>query len=409
MTLPRMALLPVLLATTALAGALSPVASATAPLPKGDVVFIVDESGSMGPAIADMRANISAIAAEASDRLDARYALVGFGGGVPGIPPNEPFTLSDFTTVPSLRAALQRTGAFPGNGGGYEMGLDATTYAMTRLTGFRPDAATCAVVISDEAPSFRVDEATDLRNATAALAERHAKWFGAVDSADAIVRRTYGPGRGSLAASTGGATFTIGDFRRHPSLVLTAIMAPCARAAEKMQPPADAAPAPPVAAKCTIRGTSGRDILRGTNGRDVICGFGGDDVIRAGGGDDTVRGGTGDDKITGGAGDNTIAGGGGDDVLRGRLGDDRLNGGAGDDVLRGGGGRDVIWGRQGADRLSGGAGRDVLHGGTGRDRLLAADGRRDTVDGGRGADVGVVDRRLDRLRSIQRVVIKLRR
>jgi RTX calcium-binding nonapeptide repeat (4 copies)/von Willebrand factor type A domain len=390
-----------------LAGALSPVASATAALPKGDVVFIVDESGSMGPAIADMRANIAAIATEASDRLDARYALVGFGGGVPGIKPNEPFTLSDFTTVPGLTAAVQRTGAFPGNGGGYEMGLDATTYAMTRLTGFRPDAATCAVVISDEPPSFRIDEATDLRNATAALAARRAKWFGAVDSADAIVRRTYGPERGSLAASTGGATFDLEAFRRHPSLVLSAIMAPCARAAEAIgpQPPADAAPAPPLAAKCTIRGTAGPDVLRGTNRRDVICGFGGDDVISARGGDDTVRGGPGDDRISGGAGDNTISGGSGDDVLRGRQGDDRLSGGKGDDMLQGGGGRDVIWGREGADRLSGGAGRDVLHGGTGRDRLLAADGRRDTVDGGRGADVGVVDRRLDRLRSIQRVVI----
>src|SRR3954468_1772342 len=180
MTTPRMACLPALLAATVLAGVLSPVASAAPALPKGDVVFIVDESGSMVPAIADVRANISAIAAEASERLDGRYALVGFGGGVPCIPPNEPFTLSDFTTVPGLRAAVHRTGAFPGNGGGYEMGLDATTYAMTRLTGFRPDAATCAVVISDEPPSFRIDEATDLRNATAALAARRAKWFGAV-------------------------------------------------------------------------------------------------------------------------------------------------------------------------------------------------------------------------------------
>src|SRR4051794_29555430 len=153
-----MACVPALLAATVLAGALAPVASATAALPKGDVVFVVDESGSMGPAIADMRANISAIAAEAADRLDARYALVGFGGGVPGIPPNEPFTLSDFTTVPGLRAALQRTGAFPGNGGGDEMGLDAATDAVTRLTGFRPGAAPRAGGIRDGPPTVRVDE-----------------------------------------------------------------------------------------------------------------------------------------------------------------------------------------------------------------------------------------------------------
>jgi hypothetical protein len=444
MTLPRTACLSVLLASTAISGAISPVASALAARPKGDVVFIVDESGSMGDEIADIRANISEIAAEASDRLDARYALVGFGGGVPNQPPNEPFTRSDFTTAPGIRAAVQHSGAFPGNGGGYEMGLDATTYAMTKLTGFRADAATCAVVISDEPPSFRLGEGADLRNATAALAARRARWFGVVDHDDSIVRRTYGPGPGSLAASAGGATFAIEDFRRHPSSILTAILAPCARAAaaEQTRPqgPAGAGPAP-VEAKCTIRGTSGRDILHGTDGRDVICGFGGDDVIRARRGDDTVRGGAGNDIIFGGAGDNTLAGGrgndvmggrrgddrlsggagddvvhgrrgddrlsggAGDDVVRGQRGDDRLSGGRGDDVLQGGGGDDIMRGRQGADRLFGGGGSDLLRGGPGPDRLLAADGRPDTVDGGGGADVGVVDRRLDRLRSLQCSVI----
>ncbi|HZG48698.1 MAG TPA: VWA domain-containing protein [Thermoleophilaceae bacterium] len=360
--------------------ALAPVASATAALPKGDVVFILDESGSMEDEIADVRANIALIATKASDRLDARYALVGFGGGTPGVPPNEPFTRTDFTTRAGLIRAVQDSGAFAGNGGGNEMGLDATTYAMTRLTGFREDAAACAVLISDEPPSFRIDEASDLRNAAAALAARSARWIGVVVTGDSTVRRTYGPERGSLAALTGGATFAIAGFRSDPSSVLTAIIALCSRAAQQR---ADA--------QCTIRGTPGPDVLRGTAERDVICGLGGNDVIRALGGDDTVQGGS------------------GNDVLWGQRGADRLFGGTGHDRLSGGRGKDVGSGQRGRDRLYGGAGMDLLSGGRGRDRLWAADRRQDTVRGGPGADVGVVDWRLDRRRSIERTIFKPRR
>lgn len=355
----------VLVAT--MAWALVPAESATAALPKGDVVFILDESGSMGDEIADVRASISAITAQAAKRIDARYALVGFGGGSPGVPANEPFTRTDFTTAAGLKAAVQSSGAFPGGGGGREMGLDATAYAMTSLTGFRADAAVCAVVVSDEPPSFRTDEAADLRGATAALAARSATWFGVVDTADAVVRRTYGPDPGSLAASSAGATLAMGEFRRDPSSVLGTLTARCSRALVNPQQPVGEArgPANP---KCTIRGTSGPDVLRGTPGRDVICGFGGDDVISARGGDDLVRGGA------------------GKDVLRGGRGADRLTGGTGD------------------DKLFGGAGKDVLRGQGGRDRLWAADGRRDRVYGGAGFDVGVVDRGLERLRSIERAI-----
>jgi hypothetical protein len=413
----RTTCLRALLAATAMAGTLWPVSTSAATRPKGDVVFILDESGSMGPAIADIRANLSSLAAEASERIDARYALVGFGAGVPGLPPNEPFTLTNFTSASGLRAAARHSGAFPGNGGGYEMGLDATTYAMTRLTGFRPDAATCAIVISDEPPSFRLDEASDLRSATAALAARNARWFGVVDSTDAVVRRTYGMRPGSLAGATGGATFPIAAFRRHPSSVLKAILTPCARAAQQIRPDASAqggtapaqAGAPSAGAKCTIRGTSGPDVLRGTDGRDVICGFGGDDVIHARGGDDTVRAGAGDDTITGGAGNDTIRGGSGNDLEMGQRGADRLSGGAGKDALRGGRGNDVLLGLSGPDRLIGDRGKDLLRGGPGWDRLSAADGQRDTVDGGSGHDVAFADRRLDRLRSIQRSVIRVHR
>lgn len=88
---------------------------------------------------------------------------------------------------------------------------------------------------------------------------------------------------------------------------------------------------------CTIKGTSGPDVLFGTNGNDVICGYGGND---------------------------------------------RLFGLGGNDVLIGGPGNDY---------LEGDAGHDTLLGGTGNDTFRSYDGVRDVVDGGPGADTGWVD------------------
>ncbi len=145
--------------------------------------------------------------------------------------------------------------------------------------------------------------------------------------------------------------------------------------------PLDAAGRP---VRCTIVGTQGPDVLRGTRGRDVICGLGGNDRILGGGGGDVVDGGPGADFIDGGTGNDVLRGGAGNDHLAGRSGNDRLNGGPG------------------ADNLTGGTGIDVLLGGTGPDVLLARDGRRDTVDGGRGTDTATVDRNLDRVVSAER-------
>jgi hypothetical protein len=77
-----------------------------------------------------------------------------------------------------------------------------------------------------------------------------------------------------------------------------------------------------------------------------------------------------------------LAGGGFDDVILGMSGNDTLLGGAGDDRLDGGAGNDVIIGGTGADTIFGGAGSDTIY---------AADGERDVIDCGDGADRAVVD------------------
>jgi Ca2+-binding RTX toxin-like protein len=72
----------------------------------------------------------------------------------------------------------------------------------------------------------------------------------------------------------------------------------------------------------------------------------------------------------------------GSTLMLGGDGDDRLNGGDGNDLLYGDAGNDLLNGRGGSDLLAGGTGNDTLNGGD-------ADGRRDILIGGLGADIFV--------------------
>ena len=85
----------------------------------------------------------------------------------------------------------------------------------------------------------------------------------------------------------------------------------------------------------------------------------------------------------------------GRNVLRGTPFLDYLVGLGGDDVLRGGRGRDTV---------VGGAGRDVLEGGDGGDTIIARDGRRDVVRGGDDKDSARVDRGLDLVSGVERLL-----
>ena len=128
---------------------------------------------------------------------------------------------------------------------------------------------------------------------------------------------------------------------------------------------------------CTIVGTAGNDVLVGTGHKDVICGLGGKDTIR---------------------------GRGGNDILKGAGGNDKLIGGRGADTLLGGPRADTLLGGAGNDTLTGNGGKDVLKGEGGADFLRAKDGVRDTVNGGLGSDRARLDRGLDRLLSVERLL-----
>src|SRR5262245_54232146 len=84
--------------------------------------------------------------------------------------------------------------------------------------------------------------------------------------------------------------------------------------------------------------------------------------------------------------------------------DDTLEGSPFLDYLVGLGGNDVLRGLGGKDKLTGGTGRDRIDGGEGADTIIARDGRRDVVIGGVGKDSARVDRDLDRVTGVERLL-----
>jgi uncharacterized delta-60 repeat protein len=197
----------------------------------------------------------------------------------------------------------------------------------------------------------------------------------------------------------------------------------------------------------TITGSASNDILTGTSvANQTLIGLAGNDVLDGGGG--TAIGSAGGDTLIGGLGDDTyvvysyadkvieanlqgldtvqarvsyilpvnvenlamtyfnpgltylglgnnlnnaMTGGAGADKLYGRVGNDVLSGLSGNDYLSGGEGNDTLFGGDGADALYGNAGTDILSGGSGNDILDAGTGINETLAGGTGDDIYIVN------------------
>jgi hypothetical protein len=190
---------------------------------QGDVVFVIDESHSMEPDIADVKANVGTIVgALSSAGIDFRLGLVGFGGS--GVA--NPRLLTHLTAdVPTFRLALDQLVGWGGN----EPGFKAVSLAMSSaMEPFRPDAGVCAILISDE-PS-EGSYTADKPQAILDLKNRGAVFLGIVDTTPSPWETTaydYGPNPGSLAAETGGRVFDIYAFKLDPTTVIRAVLQEC--------------------------------------------------------------------------------------------------------------------------------------------------------------------------------------
>lgn len=188
--------------------------------PLGDVVFAVDESGSMGGAISGVQNSITDVALRLGASVDFRLGLVGFGASALGGAPRTHATLTDDLGI--YLAALDRLET----SGGFEPGFAATAHALKPEMLPRPDAGTCVILVTDEDADISPAAPTTKQQALDALRARNAVFFGIVNS-DSISRNDYGPNPGSLAAETGGAVFSIGAFTSNPGPVIDAIVQRC--------------------------------------------------------------------------------------------------------------------------------------------------------------------------------------
>ena len=74
------------------------------------------------------------------------------------------------------------------------------------------------------------------------------------------------------------------------------------------------------------------------------------------------------------------------------------------DVICGFAGDDGELGLKGNDVIEGGPGKDLLDGGAGNDLILARDGHKDTVRGGPGFDRARLDRGLDQVSGVEKIL-----
>jgi hypothetical protein len=180
---------------------------------------------------------------------------------------------------------------------------------------------------------------------------------------------------------------------------------------------ADAAPRDP-AIPGPFGSTNGADVLSGDALANTICGLLGDDTINGLGGSDTLYGDAcnkkaklasaqiptdGNDKLNGGDGNDSLYGAGGKDTLKGGKGRDKLFGGDGNDTLSGEDGKDALDGGRGNDKLSGGKDVNTYKGGDGNDTVNAKNGKKETVDCGKGTkDSATVDK-VDKVKGCEKV------
>ncbi|MCP1337960.1 VWA domain-containing protein [Futiania mangrovi] len=132
----------------ALPFAVAAAAPAQAVVVSSDIVFVVDESGSMGSVQANLRNNIGAFASILSGGgVDARYALVGYGSS--GVAPR---LITDFTNPTDFGTAAQ--GLL--TNGGTEPGYTAIAFAVNGLDSqsptlsYRTNAVKNIIILTDE-------------------------------------------------------------------------------------------------------------------------------------------------------------------------------------------------------------------------------------------------------------------
>lgn len=128
-----------------------------------------------------------------------------------------------------------------------------------------------------------------------------------------------------------------------------------------------------------IQGFGGDDAITTGSRADTVSGGLGNDIIHSGGDQDRISGDEGNDILYADAGNDTVFGGDGNDEIHGGADNDTIQADAGIDQLFGDGGNDSLRGGTGADMMNGGAGDDTYYLEDGDTIVEAVGGGFDTV------------------------------
>lgn len=178
-----------------------------------DIVFVVDESGSMGTVQANLRANIGLFASilTGTGQVDAQYGLVGYGDNA--IVPRMVTDLTDPATFATAAQGLKING-------GIEPGYTATAFALNALDGqsdlfsFRSNAVKNIIILTDE-PS---NGDTVARGSVGGQAVSESLLDGLLTANNALYNGVLGPYYGTPASYTdliinhGGTVFDLNLF-----------------------------------------------------------------------------------------------------------------------------------------------------------------------------------------------------
>ncbi|MDR0432306.1 MAG: DUF11 domain-containing protein [Bifidobacteriaceae bacterium] len=179
-----------------------------------DVVFTVDESGSMDWIKDALTSNLPFMAETLAADLDFQIGLMGFGAN-----PSPPVILQPATNnLEHFKTAVEGLRI----NGSQEPGIDAVGEATKARVGLRSNAAECIVMITDEGTqSSQWTEAQAMQ----AMSDRGATLFSIVKSTLPSAA-TYR----NMATNSGGQFFDIDAFQTNPQPVLDAMLTTCVAA-----------------------------------------------------------------------------------------------------------------------------------------------------------------------------------
>lgn len=196
-------------------------------LPKGDIVFVMDESGSIFNDAMAVDANLNQIVQLLEGVLDYQVGIIGFGSYVGHMGTQyegQPYINLKLTSDMKAFSKALKTLVTDGN---FEYGFNAVKLATQDELGFRPGAGVCVVLITDEDADLSTGQPVSREDAVAALQKIHADFLGIVDPSYGTTMQDYGPLAGSLSQATGGKIVDIAKFRKDAGPVLRDLISTC--------------------------------------------------------------------------------------------------------------------------------------------------------------------------------------